>query len=178
MDNAVKTNTNMENYQMKQFVLLLSIVFIGAALAVGSPAYAGSGGSKAGSSPNGGDSVNTNKASSETKEDKGVGPIKSITLGPINKKLADKGKSLFEEKCMSCHRLDSRLVGPALQDVANKRSPEFIMNMMLNSSVMTEQDPIARALLNVYHIPMVVPGISKNQARAILEYLREVAPKK
>ncbi len=178
IDIAVKRNINMEINQMKQFALLLSVLFIGAVFVVTPPSYAKmkAGSTEASKSP--ADSVGAQKASSGAKEDKGIGPIKSVKLGPIDKKLVEEGKSQFEQKCMSCHRLDSRLVGPALEDVTNNRSPEFIMNMMLNSSVMTEKDPVAKKLLDEYHIPMVVPGISKHQARAVLEYLRSVAAKK
>ncbi len=118
------------------------------------------------------------KAAVDTKQDKGIGPIKSVTLGPIDKKLAEKGKSQFEEKCMSCHQLDSRLVGPPLEYSTQDYSPEFIMNMILNSTVMESEDPVAKALLDKYHVPMIVPGVTKEQARAILEFLRTKAPKK
>ena len=160
---------------MKRFALLLSVLFIGAASAMSSPSYARSDSGNAGDSLHAADSASVKKASSSTKEDKGIGPIKSVKLGPVDKKLVEEGKSQFEQKCMSCHRLDSRLVGPALEEITNDRSPEFIMNMILNSSEMTEKDPIARKLLDEYHIPMVVPGISKHEARAVLEYLRSQA---
>lgn len=168
----------MENNQMKQFALLLSVLFIGAAFVMGSSSYAMTDSGNAGDTLRTADSASVKKAPSNVKEDKGVGPIKSVMLGPIDKKLVEEGKSQFEQKCMSCHRLDSRLVGPALGDVTNKRSPEFIMNMILNSSEMTEKDSIARKLLDEYHIPMVVPGISKQEARAVLEYLRSKAADK
>lgn len=171
MDATVRKIINMENNQMKRFALLVSVLFIGLTVFTSSVSFAASTPKKAA------DSVGTKKAAVSKNEDKGVGPIKSVTLGPINKKLAEEGESQFDQKCMSCHRLDSRLVGPALENVTKERSPEFIMNMMLNSSVMEEKDPIAEKLLDEYHVPMVVPGITKHQARAILEYLRSKAPK-
>ncbi len=159
----------MENDQMKQFALLMSVLAIGAIVCIGPNRLSAAQKSQATSG--------AKKTAVDKKEDKGIGPIKSVELGPIDKKLADEGESQFEEKCMSCHRLDSRLVGPPLEDATKDYSPEFIMNMMLNSTVMESQDPVAKALLDEYHIPMIVPGISKHQARAVLEYLRTKAPK-
>lgn len=159
----------MENDQMKQFALLVSVLMIGAIVCLGA------GRLDAAQQPQ--TTAGAKKTAVDKKEDKGIGPIKSVKLGPIDKKLADEGESQFEEKCMSCHRLDSRLVGPPLEYATKEYSPEFIMNMMLNSTVMESQDPAAKALLDEYHIPMIVPGISKHQARAVLEYLRSKAAK-
>lgn len=106
--------------------------------------------------------------------DKGVGPIQSIKLGPIDEALAKKGQQLFEANCTACHKLDKKYIGPALGDVANRATPEFIMNMMLDTPDMLKEDPIAKSLLEQYGATMAV-NINKDQARAILEYLREVA---
>lgn len=65
-------------------------------------------------------------------QSKGVGPITSVELGEIDQAMADKGKEIFEAKCTACHKTDSKFIGPALQDVVNRRSPEWIMNMILN----------------------------------------------
>ena len=154
---------------MKQFALLVFALFIGAFVYVSPASLSAAQKSKA--------TAGGEKTSVDKKQDKGVGPIKSVTLVPVDKKLADEGESQFEEKCMSCHRLDSRLVGPPLEDATKDYSPEFIMNMMLNSTVMESQDLVAKALLDEYHIPMIVPGITKHEARAVLEYLRTKAPK-
>src|SRR5690606_20646423 len=47
-------------------------------------------------------------------ENKGVGPITSITLDPeIDRKLAVKGKETFDMMCVACHKPDSKFIGPA-----------------------------------------------------------------
>lgn len=163
---------------MKQLASLVFILFIGAAFynVSAKPINTASGTKENHAKVQ--DSTKVKKATTKNDEDIGIGPIKELKLGPINKKLAEKGESIFDARCMSCHRLDSRLVGPALEGVTDIRSPEWIMNFMLNSTVMEAKDPAAKALLDKYHIPMIVPGITKSDARAVLEYLRSVDAKK
>jgi cytochrome c len=107
--------------------------------------------------------------------DKGVGPIKELKLGPINPALAKKGQQIFEQRCSACHKLDQRYVGPPLRDVANRMEPAWIMNMILNPGGMLASDPAAKKLLGQYFTPMSVSGITEDQARSILEYLRQAA---
>lgn len=107
--------------------------------------------------------------------DKGIGPITNVVLGPINPKMVSDGKALFASKCILCHDLVQKKIGPPLQSVAINRTPEFIMNLLLNSAQMQKQDPIIKDLLRKYNIPMSDPGLNQAQARNILEYLRSVA---
>ncbi len=103
----------------------------------------------------------------------GIGPIKSeIKLGPIDEKLAMEGEKYYKMKCMSCHKLDQRYVGPPLRGVTTFRKPEFIMNMILNPSEMIQRHPIAKGLLAQYFTMMTPQGLDEQQARAVLEYLR------
>lgn len=103
----------------------------------------------------------------------GVGPIKEkITLGEISKSLADDGKKLFEEKCMQCHKMDERYTGPALRGVTERRTPEYIMNMILNPEEMTKRHPEAKKLLGIHANQMTFQNVTQDNARALLEYLR------
>lgn len=54
-----------------------------------------------------------------------------------------------------------------------RRTPEWIMNMMLDPATMLEKDPDAKALSKDFSSPMVSLGLQREEARAILEYLRE-----
>jgi len=109
---------------------------------------------------------------SDPKLDKGVGPVSSLALQPINPSLVKDGEKLFEKSCTACHRIEKRRVGPALSGVTARRSPEWIMNMILNPSEMLEKDAIAKELLAEYATQMANMNITQDQARAILEYLR------
>ena len=54
-----------------------------------------------------------------------------------------------------------------------RRSPEWIMNMILNPEVMVKEDPIAKQLLIEYNgSPMANQNLTQEQARSILEYFR------
>jgi len=105
---------------------------------------------------------------------KGVGPIQSVSIGAVDAALAAKGEQIFTTTCFACHKLDQRLVGPALGGVTKRRSPEWIMNMLLNSAVMTQQDPDAKALFEEYKVQMLLPTpLKEEDARAVLEFLRK-----
>jgi cytochrome c551/c552 len=97
-----------------------------------------------------------------------------ITLGnPLNAEWVTGGKSIYDLKCMSCHRLTAeRLVGPGWKDVTKKRQPAWIMNMITNVDMMLETDPEAQKLLEQCMVRMPNQNISKEDARKVLEYMR------
>lgn len=104
--------------------------------------------------------------------EKGIGPIRSVDLGPPDAALAEAGEIIFQTKCSACHKMDARYVGPALGEVLMKRSPEFVMNMMLNPAEMIEKHPEVKALLAQFLTPMPNQNLTEEDARAVLEYLR------
>ena len=83
---------------------------------------------------------------------------------------------MFQLNCGSCHRLDRRFVGPPLGAVTARRSPEFVLNMILDPQAMLRKHPEARKLLEQYLTPMTPPSVNREEARAILEYLRTTPP--
>lgn len=105
-------------------------------------------------------------------KDKGVGPIKSITLGDIDEALVAKGKEVFKLKCTACHKITKRFVGPPLKGVTQRQTPEWIMNMILNPEVMVVENAKAKELLKEYSAPMANQNLTEEEARAILEYFR------
>jgi mono/diheme cytochrome c family protein len=110
-------------------------------------------------------------------QNKGIGPIKNITLDAINEGKVAEGKVLFKSKCSACHKMSKRFVGPGLAGVTERRSPEWIMNMILNPEVMVSEDPIAKDLLATYMSPMANQSLTEDEARLILEYFRTVPAK-
>lgn len=105
-------------------------------------------------------------------QDKGVGPITSVTLGEIDETLAAKGKEVFKAKCTACHKINKRYIGPALKGVTKKQSPEWIMNMILNPEVMIAKNKTAKELLREFSAPMANQHLTEDEARAVLEYFR------
>ncbi|WP_136481476.1 c-type cytochrome [Cognatitamlana onchidii] len=105
---------------------------------------------------------------------KGIGPITSLALNAeINKEMAAKGEDVFKKMCTACHRADKKFIGPAPKDILKRRTPEWVMNMILNPDEMTQKDPLARALLIEFNgSPMANQNLSEEDARAVLEYFR------
>jgi cytochrome c5 len=101
-------------------------------------------------------------------------PIASVDVGPIDAALATEGQGIFETRCTTCHKMDSRYIGPPLGDVAGQREPEWIMNMILAPEKMLQSDADAQELLGEYSVPMTNQNLSEDEARALLEYLRQV----
>ncbi|WP_456376930.1 c-type cytochrome [Lutibacter sp.] len=112
------------------------------------------------------------EVSSNPMDDKGIGPIKSITLGEIDEAMVAEGKEIFKAKCSACHKVSKRVVGPAMKGVTERRSPEWIMNMILNPEEMVAKNPIAKKLLAEYLAPMANQNLTEREARLILEYFR------
>ena len=105
---------------------------------------------------------------------KGIGPISNVDFGDsIDLQMAAIGENAFKQKCTACHMPDRKLIGPAMSGVYNRRSPEWVMNLLLNPTEMLKQDPIAKALLQEYNnVQMLNQNLSQEEARAISEYLR------
>ncbi len=116
---------------------------------------------------------------STKKVDNGIGPIKGMKLGPIDKKLADKGQDYFDSKCIACHNLDKKLIGPPLRNIARDSSPLFIMNYLLNTTEMQKKDADIMAQIKANN-GVIMPNqhLTKEQARELLEYFRAVAKNK
>lgn len=103
----------------------------------------------------------------------GIGPIKeAIELEKIDHDEAEEGRKLFEAKCVLCHKMTERYVGPALADVTQKRTAAYIMNMILNPEEMYTRHPEARKLLAEHMTQMPNLGLTHDEAREIVEYLR------
>lgn len=105
---------------------------------------------------------------------KGVGPIKSVDLAPeIDQAMADNGKKVYDQMCLACHRIGKKFIGPPPNGILERRTPEWVMNMILNPENMVKEDPLAKELLQEFNgSPMSNQGLTEDQARAVLEYFR------
>ena len=118
----------------------------------------------------------SSESSNPQDKDRGIGPIKSVELGPLNNKMIGEGKVIFNNQCIVCHELDQKKLGPPLKNVTKERTPEYIMNLLLNAAQMQKDDPKVKALLKEYNnLPMPDPALSQSKARSVLEYLRSLA---
>ncbi|MFS4456043.1 c-type cytochrome [Maribacter sp. 2304DJ31-5] len=109
-----------------------------------------------------------------TLDNKGVGQITSITLDPeIDTEMAAAGEALYKTNCTACHKLDKRFIGPSPKGIMKRRSPEWIMNMILDPKLMTEQDRCAKDLLIEFNgAAMANQNLTVEETRSILEYFR------
>lgn len=109
-----------------------------------------------------------------TLDDKGVGQIKNIDLpDEIDSEMAAAGETIYKTNCTACHKLDKRFIGPSPRGIMERRSPEWIMNMILDPQLMTEQDRCAKDLLIEFNgAAMANQNLTVEETRAILEYFR------
>lgn len=111
---------------------------------------------------------------SEAELENGIGPIENLTLpASIDEALAEQGEEIFKSKCAACHKLEERYVGPPLGTVLSNRTPAFVMNMVLNPDEMVKKHPEVQAMLAQYLTPMPNQNLTEEDARAVLEYLRD-----
>ncbi len=118
---------------------------------------------------------NTVKASERIDlANKGTGPVKSVTLNAeIDQTMAKQGEAVYNQMCIACHKIGKKFIGPPPNDILARRSPEWVMNMILNPEVMVKEDPLAKELMAEFNgAPMANQGLTEEQARAILEYFR------
>ena len=115
-----------------------------------------------------------NSKRSDSLSNKGVGPITNVILeDQVNISMANSGEKLFNQLCTSCHMINEDYIGPAMSGILVRRSPEWIMNMILNPIQMLEEDPIAIELLKEYDFEyMYNQNLLEEEAREILEYFR------
>jgi len=108
----------------------------------------------------------------------GIGPVTApVTVGAaVDQGMAESGAKVFEQKCAPCHRMGERYVGPALGGVTTRRSPTFVMNMILNPQGMVEKHPLTKKLFAEYLMAMPNQNLTRDEARQVVEYLRAQKP--
>ena len=76
--------------------------------------------------------------------------------------------------CTACHRPNKKFIGPApLGIMERRRTPEWIMNMILDPEGMVANDPLAKELLIEFNgSPMANQNLTEEETRAVLEYFR------
>ena len=132
----------------------------------------------------GSESGQRSQASSETQKEEGlsdfemehgIGPIteRMEISDEIDEEMRMRGQEIFEMKCEMCHNMEGRMVGPGLGDVADRRTPEYMMNMILNPGGMARNHPEGKKLVQEYMSVMPFQNVEEEDARAIVEYLRD-----
>lgn len=84
------------------------------------------------------------------------------------------GQSIFNANCKTCHRLDQKLIGPALRGVTERRELEWTKQFILNSQVLIQSgDPIAVELFEEYNNTVMPPMdfLSEGELMNLLAYI-------
>ncbi len=114
-------------------------------------------------------------STSDYDPNRGLGKHQDIELPPsLDVNMAALGQKAAGTKCLSCHKLNSeRLVGPGWEGVTERRTPEWIMNFITNPDPMIDVDPELQSQLEICLVRMPNQNISDDEARQILEYMRQ-----
>ena len=95
---------------------------------------------------------------------------------PTDEAIIKQGEGLFEEwGCNTCHRVDQKLVGPALQGIYDRRELPWIYSFIKNSqAVISSGDTYANNLYNEYNQTLMPNhALEDEQILAILAYVRD-----
>ena len=143
-------------------------------LVTGMLMYACSQGGKQSQTENGAAGNTTNQAADYDPK-RGEGKFDHVDVGDkLDVQMAREGKTIADLKCASCHKYtDERLVGPGWAGVSNKHQPEWIMNFITNPDPMINKDPELQAQLEICLVRMPNQNLSDDDARKILEFMRE-----
>ncbi|HLF52305.1 c-type cytochrome [Flavobacterium sp.] len=106
---------------------------------------------------------------------RGLGKHTSVELGDkLDVAMAAEGEKIQSVKCSSCHKLtDEKLVGPGWKGVTTRNKPEWIMNFITNPDPMIDKDPKLQAQLELCLVRMPNQALSDDDARKLLEFMRQ-----
>lgn len=85
------------------------------------------------------------------------------------------GETLFKQNCASCHKVQEKLIGPALKNVYDRREIPWIINFVRNSQkLIADGDPIANDLYEEYgQVVMTSFDFSDDEILSIMAYVKD-----
>jgi len=157
---------------MKKIALIVSTLFLTSSVLLFSCSDSKSGGNDTAQTDQTNSSGTTDNSQSEVHGSLIKAEDVQLTT-PLNAEWVSTGKSIYEMKCQSCHKLTAdKVVGPGWEGLTKKREPHWIMNMITNVDIMLEKDPEAQKLLEQCLVRMPNQNVSQEEARKILEFMR------
>lgn len=110
----------------------------------------------------------------DPKRGEGKFSAENVTLGAIDATMAASGEKIQGVKCASCHKLsEEKLVGPGWKGVTERRKPEWLMNFITNPDPMIDKDPEVQAQYELCLVRMPNQGLTDDDARHVLEFMRQ-----
>ena len=93
---------------------------------------------------------------------------------------ATEGAALYKQKCTSCHAINRVVIGPALKDVDQRHTEDWLIPWIQNSQKMIASgDAKAVALANQYkpNVMTAFPELTADNVKSILAYIKEEGSK-
>jgi mono/diheme cytochrome c family protein len=98
-----------------------------------------------------------------------------LSVSTANAADPNKGKTLFQQNCASCHNVHKKVTGPALKDVESRWSDKKLLHQWIHNSaaVLATGDQYATALYNEYNKQAMpaFPSFSDADIEDILAYI-------
>ncbi len=104
-----------------------------------------------------------------------------ISLGLIGLALAqseEKGKTLFQQRCAACHKLEQKLIGPPLAGISQRREKNWFAQFVINSQALIQTgDKAAIEVYEAYNKQVMPPhpDLSQEDIEALWAYLNASA---
>ncbi|GAB1462114.1 c-type cytochrome [Pedobacter sp.] len=146
-------------------VCLLAALFIGAC---------GGGGNQQSSETEKTSTAPADNATYDPTRGEGKFDANNFTVGALDAALAEKGSTISNTKCFSCHKTtDEKLVGPGWKGVTERRAPHWLMNFITNPDPMIDKDPEVQAQLELCLVRMPNQNLTEDEAKSIVEFMRK-----
>ena len=100
-----------------------------------------------------------------------------ILLLPIKHAVSsDVGEEIFQSNCAGCHTIGKgNSVGPDLSGVTIRREENWLIRQIKDpDGLVEEKDPVALQLLKEFNMPMVALGLSDEEIKEIILYLKNL----
>jgi len=91
------------------------------------------------------------------------------------------GRTIFREKCTSCHALDRDMTGPALQPIVATKSEEFLLKWIHNAPAMVasgDPEAVEASKWSANAEMTAFPTLTQDQIKNIIAYVKAGEPKK
>jgi mono/diheme cytochrome c family protein len=86
---------------------------------------------------------------------------------------AIQGKLAFESKCLACHSIAGRdKLGPDLHGATKRHDDVWLTRWLKSPEQMLQTDPLAKAMLDKYKVPMPNQGLSEEEIKQYLAYFK------
>ena len=91
---------------------------------------------------------------------------------PMDEATLARGEAVYTAKgCAACHQFGSKLVGPDLVGVGDRRTPPWIARMIARPEIMIKDDPVARKLYGEMMTPMANQGVAEADLLPLIAYI-------